>query len=100
MADTPTSTGSTEPKKAPPSNSRMSDIQKRAERMANSGSKFPGFKVFFEEAWVELKKTSWPTKDVLIKSTTVVLALVAAVAVWVGILDYLLSLAMNRVLGG
>ena len=32
---------------------------------------------FFQEAWVELKKTSWPNRDVLTKSTSVVLALVA-----------------------
>ena len=43
---------------------------------------------FFQEAWVELKKTTWPNQDVLTKSTTVVLALVVAVAIWVGGLDF------------
>ena len=46
---------------------------------------------FFREAWVELKKTTWPNREVLTKSTTVVLALVIAVAVWVGGLDAILT---------
>lgn len=68
---------------------KMSDIQKRAEAMANRKPVAPG--QFFKEAWVELQKTTWPTKDVLVKSTTVVLAFVGAVAVWVGAVDMIMT---------
>ena len=68
---------------------KMSDLQKRAEAMASRKAVPPG--QFFREAWVELQKTTWPTKDVLVKSTTVVLAFVGAVAVWVGLFDLILT---------
>ena len=69
-------------KPAAPGSARLSDVQRRAQQMANKPQVSPT--QFFQEAWVELKKTSWPNRDVLTKSTSVVLALVAAVAIWVG----------------
>ena len=75
-------------KPAGPPNARMSDVQRRAQQMANKPSVSPA--QFFQEAWVELKKTTWPNRDVLTKSTSVVLALVAAVAIWVGGIDAIL----------
>ena len=86
MADTP--------------NSRMDQIQKRAQAMAATKRKPVDARTFFQEAWVELKKTTWPTKDVLVKSTTVVLALVLAVAVWTGGLDAIFSRLMNPLFSG
>ena len=65
------------------------EAQRRAQSMAKAQPTSPA--QFFQEAWVELKKTSWPNRDVLTKSTSVVLALVAAVAVWVGVIDVLLT---------
>lgn len=78
-------------KKAPAENSMMAQARKRAEQMASSSGsrKSVSPQQFFQEAWVELKKTTWPTRDVLLKSTYVVMALVAAVAVWTGGLDYI-----------
>lgn len=99
MADTPsTKKPPTQtpagPKKGPAApNGRMDEIQKRAQTMARRKPTDPG--TFLREAWVELKKTSWPDRNTLIKSTTVVLALVVAVAIWVGGLDAILS----RVIG-
>ncbi len=81
------------PKKAAAAPGRMDDIQKRAQQMASRKAVDPG--TFFREAWIELKKTSWPNRNTLTKSTTVVLALVVAVAIWVGGLDAILS----RILG-
>lgn len=82
------------PRKAQPAaDGRMSDIQKRAQAMANRKPVPP--KQFFQEAWTELKKTSWPSREVLIKSTTVVLALVIAVAIWVGVIDVVLTRISN-----
>lgn len=82
------------PKKAAaPANTRLEQAQKRAQAMTSGsgrGKPTPP-KQFFEEAWVELKKTTWPTREVLMKSTTVVLALVLATAIFVGIADTVLS---------
>lgn len=78
------------PKKAAPApNSRLADVQKRAQTMANRKPVSPS--VFFQEAWRELKLTKWPDRPTLVKSTTVVLALVVSVAIWVGGLDFVLS---------
>ncbi len=76
-------------KPAAPVNPRLAEAQRRAQAMAKGPKATP--QQFFEEAWTELKKTSWPNRDVLTKSTTVVLVLVVAVAVWVGGLDALLT---------
>jgi preprotein translocase subunit SecE len=46
---------------------------------------------FLRETWVELKKTSWPSREELQKSTLLVLASVAAVTIWIGGLDYILG---------
>ncbi len=81
------------PKKPAPGG-RMEEVQRRAQAMANRKPVAP--KQFFEEAWIELKKTSWPSRPVLFKSTTVVLALVLAVAIWVGALDSLFTQIMGR----
>jgi preprotein translocase SecE subunit len=83
----PKKTGPAKP--AAPANARLSDVQRRAQQMANKPSTSPA--QFFQEAWVELKKTSWPNQYVLTQSTSVVLALVAAVAIWVGGLNALLN---------
>lgn len=44
---------------------------------------------FIKECMVELRKTSWPTKDELKKSTLVVLGALLVVMLWIGILDSL-----------
>ena len=86
-------------KPAGPGPSRITDVQRRAQQMANKPSVSPT--QFFQEAWVELKKTTWPNRDVLTKSTSVVLALVATVAIWVGGLNYILDILTAKVfLGG
>ena len=76
-------------KPAPSGNSPLAQAQRRAQTMASRKPTDPA--QFFREAWVELKKTTWPNREVLTKSTTVVLALVLAVAVWVGGLDFILG---------
>ena len=77
-------------KPTPPARTGLTaEAQRRAQSMAKAQPTSP--QQFFQEAWVELKKTSWPNKDVLTKSTSVVLALVVAVAIWVGGIDALLT---------
>jgi preprotein translocase SecE subunit len=80
-------------KPAPPKNERLAQLQARANAARTRPPVSP--QQFFQEAWVELKKTSWPSRDVLVKSTSVVLAFVISVAVWVG----LLQLGLGKIFG-
>jgi preprotein translocase SecE subunit len=101
MADTPNKNqpAPTGPKKPiAPTNPAMAAAQKRAAAMATRKPVSP--QQFFQEAWIELQKTSWPTREVLIKSTTVVLALVFAVAIWTGALNVILDKLMTPLFTG
>lgn len=86
-------TGGDAPKK--PVNSRLEQAQKRAQAMTSGGRKPIGAAQFAKEAWIELKKTTWPDKEETFKSTVVVLALVVATGIFVGVLDYVLSIVVN-----
>lgn len=87
-------TGGAEPPKKP-GNSRLEQAQKRAQSMTSGGRKPIGAAQFVKEAWIELKKTTWPDNEETFKSTVVVLALVLATGVFVGALDYVLGIVMN-----
>ena len=50
---------------------------------------------FVNEVKSELKKVSWPTRDELIASTTVVLISVAILSIFVGICDLIFSRTIN-----
>ncbi|MCX5657625.1 MAG: preprotein translocase subunit SecE [Candidatus Omnitrophica bacterium] len=52
-------------------------------------------KLFFDETKQELKKTSWSSKDELIGSTVVVIMAVIALAVFIGVIDFVLSRLIN-----
>ena len=84
-------------KPAPPKNERLAQLQARAAAAKSKPAVSP--QQFFQEAWVELKKTSWPTREVLTKSTSVVLAFVVAVAVWVGVLQVILGKVFGLIVG-
>jgi preprotein translocase SecE subunit len=75
-----------------PTNPKTSDIQRRAQAVVNRKPVSP--QTFLKEAWVELKKTTWPSRPILFKSTTVVLALVFAVGVW----DFVINVICDRLL--
>ena len=100
MADTPEK-GDKSKKVDVASTSPLAQARKLAEQKVSAGrGKQVSPQQFFQEAWIELKKTTWPSQDVLIKSTTVVLALVLAVAIWVGGLDYLFGKTLSAALVG
>lgn len=52
---------------------------------------FEKIKNFFKEVKQEIKKVVFPSRDEVIGSTKVVLALVVIIAVFLGIIDLLLS---------
>jgi preprotein translocase subunit SecE len=51
---------------------------------------------FINEVIVELKKTTWPTLPEAWRLTTVVLGVIVAVAVYVGLIDFILTVLFNK----
>ncbi|MDQ2686342.1 MAG: preprotein translocase subunit SecE [Armatimonadota bacterium] len=94
MADKLTKSGKPAPpgpkKGVAPTNSRMEQAQKRAQAITSGRGKATPPKQFLEEAWVELKKTTWPSREETYRSTIVVLALVIATGIFVYFADALL----------
>jgi preprotein translocase subunit SecE len=58
---------------------------------------FSKIKNFFKEVKIELKKVVFPTRNEVIGSTKVVVVLVIIVAVFLGIIDQLLSKLVSMV---
>lgn len=54
---------------------------------------------FVQEAWAEMKKVHYPTRKETYAATWVVVVIVGIVALYLGVVDFLLSLAMRLVLG-
>ena len=48
-------------------------------------------KLFYNELQAEMKKVTWPTREELMESTGVVMISVSALAVFVGVVDFVLS---------
>ncbi len=46
---------------------------------------------FLKESWGEFKRVTWPSKKELISSTTVVILFVLFFAIFIGIIDLLLT---------
>ena len=55
---------------------------------------------FVNEAYLELKKSTWLTRQQAIGSTIVVLVIVALVALYISIVDYVLTWFLKLLLGG
>lgn len=56
-------------------------------------------KPYFREARSELKKITWPTRKQVWYSTLVVIAVTLIVAVYLGLVDLLLTAVFSKVLG-
>jgi preprotein translocase subunit SecE len=54
---------------------------------------------FLEDAWAELKKVHWPSRDETRAATIAVIVGVAVVALYLGLVDFVVSLLISRVLG-
>ncbi len=55
---------------------------------------------FVQEAYSELKKSSWLTRKQAFESTRVVIILVALFSLYVAGIDFVLSIILGAVLGG
>ena len=51
---------------------------------------------YFREAWEELKRVSWPTREEIIQGTQTVLLFVLAMTALFGALDAIFQLAIGR----
>ena len=56
------------------------------------------FREFIAEVWSELTKTTWPSKKEVTGTTLVVIVTVIVCAAYLGVVDIILSRAMNYVL--
>ena len=50
---------------------------------------------YFKECWLELKKVSWPSRQMVIHSTGVVIASTIVCAIALGLVDTLLGLCLD-----
>ena len=50
---------------------------------------------YFRETWFELKKVSWPTRSEAINLTLIVVAVTAFLAVVLGLMDWVFSVAFG-----
>ena len=54
--------------------------------------------LFFQEVVLELKKVTWTTRRELVDSTIVVVSSIFAMAVVIGVLDYFLTMFLDKVI--
>ena len=57
-------------------------------------------KKFLKEVNAELRKVTWPTKDELIGSTIVTVVVSLVVAIFIGIVDRILTVVIRSIFGG
>lgn len=53
---------------------------------------------YFKGAWEELKKVIWPTKHEIIQHTLVVIGLSLFLAAFLGAVDFLLNMGLEKLL--
>ena len=68
----------------------MAAIQKQA-----GGSRGRGL-AYLQEVMTELKKTTWPTQQEATRLTMVVIAVLVALGIYMGVLDWGLSALVNK----
>ncbi len=57
-------------------------------------------KRFIQATWQELQKVTWPTPQQARNLTVVVLAVSAAVGVYIAVFDYVFGLISTQIVGG
>jgi preprotein translocase SecE subunit len=57
-----------------------------------------GLRTYVSEAWSELKKVAWPTRQTVINLTLIVIAVSIAVGAYIAVLDIALKSAVDQVL--
>ena len=57
-----------------------------------------GLRNYMSDAWSELKKVAWPTRQTVINLTLIVIAVSIAVGAYIAVLDIALKSAVDQVL--
>ncbi len=60
---------------------------------------FKKIRVFFEQVRAELKKVSWPKREELSRSTSVVIVMILIMAGIIGLLDFIFKAVILKFLG-
>jgi preprotein translocase subunit SecE len=81
-----------------PAKAKQPDKAKKAAKEDKGPGLIPKTKQFFREVRTELKKVTWPSRKETIASTSVVLVLVFLVAVYLGLVDVVLSRTVKLLL--
>ncbi|HET9878709.1 MAG TPA: preprotein translocase subunit SecE [Candidatus Limnocylindria bacterium] len=55
-----------------------------------------GLRRYFTESWSELKKVAWPTREMVVRLTLLVIAVSVAVGAYIAVLDILLHTALDQ----
>jgi preprotein translocase subunit SecE len=59
---------------------------------------FGGIRQYLTEAWSELKKVAWPTRETVVNLTLIVIAVSVAVGIYIAVLDAVLHYGVEQVL--
>jgi preprotein translocase SecE subunit len=59
---------------------------------------FRGMRQYLTEAWSELKKVAWPTRQTVVNLTLIVLGVSIAVGIYIAVLDTILHDLVGQVL--
>ena len=51
---------------------------------------------YLQEMWIELKKTTWPTREEAIRLTMLVLVVIVTLGIYMGALDVILSFIITK----
>jgi preprotein translocase subunit SecE len=60
---------------------------------------FDKVKKFLNDVYIELQKVAWPSRDELVGSTIVVIAMSIVMAVFIGVVDKVLGTLVNILVG-
>ena len=71
-------------------------LQEQLGKLRDSG---PRAVTFLNEVWAEMKKVHWPTRKETYGATLIVLVVMAIIAVYLGVVDALISFVIQKVLG-
>lgn len=56
---------------------------------------FRSLRTYFQEAWYELKKVTWPTRKELWNSTVTVIVVIVVIGLFLGVVDLVLTFLMG-----
>ena len=59
---------------------------------------FRSLRQYLLEAWSELKKVAWPTRETVVKLTLIVIAVSIAVGIYIAVLDAVLHFGVEQIL--